>query len=104
VRLSITAVQSEVTVTDSGSVVDLNGISPAVQIGAKQIEQRLSSLPGRSVQDLVVSQPGWLYEGNARLHPRGSEYQTQFVLDGIPLLDNRSPSFGPEIEVDDLDP
>jgi outer membrane receptor protein involved in Fe transport len=55
------------------------------------------------VQDLVVSQPGWLYEGNAVLHPRGSEYQTQFVVDGIPLTDNRSPSFGPEIEADDLD-
>jgi hypothetical protein len=23
----------------------------------------------------VNSQPGWLYEGNAVLHPRGSEYQ-----------------------------
>ena len=51
----------------------------------------------------MITQPGWLYEGNAVLHPRGSEYQTQFVLDGIPLLDNRSPSFGPEIEANDLD-
>ena len=49
------------------------------------------------------SQPGWLYEGNAVLHPRGSEYQTQFVVDGIPLTDNRSPSFGPEIEADDVE-
>ena len=48
------------------------------------------------------SQPGWLYEGNAVLHPRGSEYQTQLVVDGIPLTDNRSPSFGPEIEADDV--
>jgi len=38
----------------------------------------------------------------AVLHPRGSEYQTQFVVDGIPLTDNRSPSFGPEIEADDI--
>ncbi len=55
------------------------------------------------MQDLVITQPGWLYEGNAVLHPRGSEYQTQFVVDGIPLVDNRSPSFGPEIEADGLD-
>ena len=61
-----------------------------------QIQNRLTALPGRSMQDLVNSQPGWLYEGNAVLHPRGSEYQTQFVVDGIPLTDNRSPSFGPE--------
>lgn len=48
------------------------------------------------------SQPGWLYEGSAVLHPRGSEYQTQFVVDGIPLTDNRSPGYGPEIEADNL--
>jgi hypothetical protein len=51
----------------------------------------------------VNSEPGWLYEGNAVLHPRGSEYQTQFVVDGIPLTDNRSPSFGPELEADDVE-
>ncbi len=49
------------------------------------------------------SEPGWLYEGNAVLHPRGSEYQTQFVVDGIPLTDNRSLDFGPEIEADDVE-
>lgn len=103
VQLSISAVHSEVTVTESGSLVDLRTPSAAMQIGANQIEQRLSSLPGRSVQDLIVSQPGWLYEGNAVLHPRGSEYQTQFVVDGIPLTDNRSAGFGPEIEADDLE-
>ena len=63
----------------------------------------MGSIPGRSLQDLVNSQPGWLYEGNAVLHPRGSEYQTQFVVDGIPLTDNRSPSLGPEIEADDVE-
>jgi hypothetical protein len=66
------------------------------------MRHRLGSIPGRSLQDLVNSQPGWLYEGNAVLHPRGSEYQTQFVVDGIPLADNRSPGLGPEIEADDV--
>ena len=37
------------------------------------------------------------------LHPRGSEYQTQYVVDGIPLTDNRSPSFAPEIEANDAE-
>jgi len=66
------------------------------EIGREAIQNRLTALPGRSMQDLVNAEPGWLYEGNAVLHPRGSEYQTQFVVDGIPLTDNRSPSFGPE--------
>jgi hypothetical protein len=103
IRLSLAGVKSEITVGDQNTLVDVHSVSSAAQIGSEQIEGRLSSLPGRSVQDLVVSQPGWLYEGNAVLHPRGSEYQTQFVVDGIPLTDNRSPSFGPEIEADDLE-
>ncbi len=101
--LRIAAVATSVQVnTDAEPVIDPYRPSSVLQIGAREIETRMGSLPGRSVQDLVNSQPGWLYEGNAVLHPRGSEYQTQFVIDGIPLTDNRSPSFGPEIEADDL--
>jgi hypothetical protein len=103
IRLGVAGVTSEIKVTGQSTLVDLQAASATSQIGSEQIGERLSSLPGRSIQDLVVSQPGWLYEGNAVLHPRGSEYQTQFVVDGIPLTDNRSPSFGPEIEADDLE-
>lgn len=103
VQLNLASVVTKVNVTAAGTLIDPSSPSSVMQIGTKQIEERLSSLPGRSVQDLVNSQPGWIYEGNAVLHPRGSEYQTQFVIDGIPLTDNRSPSFGPEVEADDLD-
>ena len=94
-----TAVQ---VTSEPDTIVDPCRPSSIMQIGPREVEDRAGSLPGRSVQDLVDSQPGWLYEGNAVLHPRGAEYQTQFVIDGIPLTDNRSPSFGPEIEADDL--
>jgi len=100
--LSISAANTSVTVTDTATLVDPHRTGTINRIGSEMIESRITSLPGRSLQDLVNSQPGWLYEGNAVLHPRGSEYQTQFVVDGIPLTDNRSPSFGPEIEADDV--
>ncbi len=103
VRLSLAPVTDSVTVQDSDTLIDPYRAGSANEIGAQAIQTRTTSLPGRSLQDLVNSQPGWLYEGNAVLHPRGSEYQTQFVVDGIPLTDNRSPSFGPEIEADDAD-
>src|SRR5579885_2240048 len=103
VRLQVAPVTTQVTVNNAATLIDPDRTGSVMQIGSKQIEQRLASLPGRSVQDLVNSQPGWLYEGNAVLHPRGSEYQTQFVVDGIPLTDNRSPGLGPEIEADDVD-
>ncbi len=102
IQLKLPPVEESVTVTSANTLIDPDQAGAVTQVGAHLIQDRLSSLPGRSLQDLANSQPGWLYEGNAVLHPRGSEYQTQFVIDGIPLTDNRSPSFGPEIEADDV--
>ena len=102
IQLKLPTVTQAINVTSKSTLIDPGDAGSRNQIGSELIQHRLSSIPGRSLQDLVNSQPGWLYEGNAVLHPRGSEYQTQFVVDGIPLTDNRSPSFGPEIEADDV--
>jgi hypothetical protein len=103
VKLSIAALSTAVNVTAGGTLLDPEQSGATNHLDEQAIADRPASLPGRGVVDLIDSQPGWLYEGNAVLHPRGSEYQTQFVVDGIPLIDNRSPSFGPEIEADDVD-
>ncbi|MGA7092093.1 MAG: TonB-dependent receptor plug domain-containing protein, partial [Candidatus Acidiferrales bacterium] len=102
IRLTVAAVNQSIAVSAADTLIDPDQAGSVNQIGSTMIQQRVNSLPGRSLQDLVNSQPGWLYEGNAVLHPRGSEYQTQFVVDGVPLTDNRSPSFGNEIEADDV--
>ena len=102
VRLSVADVKESVQVSANDTLLNTDQAGAVSQIGSAEIQNRLGSIPGRSMQDLVNSQPGWLYEGNAVLHPRGSEYQTQFVIDGIPLTDDRSPSFGPQIEADDV--
>jgi hypothetical protein len=103
VQFRLPAVNESVTVKTTNTLIDPDQAGAVNQIGSDVIQSRLGSIPGRSLQDLVNSQPGWLYEGNAVLHPRGSEYQTQFVVDGIPLTDNRSPSFGPAIDADDVE-
>jgi TonB-dependent Receptor Plug Domain len=103
IQLFVRAINQSVTVTAPDTLIDPDQAGSVNQVGADEIQNRLGSIPGRSLQDLVNSQPGWLYEGNAVLHPRGSEYQTQFVVNGIPLTDNRSPSFGPPMDVDDLE-
>lgn len=102
ISLELATVEQTVAVQAASTLIDPEQPGNVDQVGSSFIQHRLSSIPGRSLQDLVNSQPGWLYEGNAVLHPRGSEYQTQFVVDGIPLTDNRSPSFGSEIEADDV--
>ncbi len=103
VKLSISAASASVVVKDIETLIDPHSVGIVQRIGQAEIQSRPTAIPGRSLQDLVNSQPGWLYEGNAVLHPRGSEYQTQVVVDGIPLTDNRSPGSGPEIEADNLD-
>ena len=103
IKLNLPSVSTSVTVLATETLVDPHRSTSVNEIGEQTIQTRTTSLPGRSLQDLVSSQPGWTYEGNAVLHPRGTEYQTQFVLDGIPLTDNRSPGLGPEIEADDID-
>jgi hypothetical protein len=103
IQLKLASVSESVKVTGTDTLMDPYRPGSVNELGSEQIQNRLTALPGRGIQDLVNSQPGWLYEGNAVLHPRGSEYQTQFVVDGIPLTDNRSPSFGPEAaEADDI--
>jgi TonB-dependent Receptor Plug Domain len=102
IRLILSSVNQSVTVQGSNTLIDPDQAGATSQVDSDEIQNRLSSVPGRALQDLMNSQPGWLYEGNAVLHPRGSEYQTQFVVDGIPLTDDRSPSFGPPMDVDNV--
>ena len=40
--------------------------------------------------------------GQRHLHPRESEYETQYVVNGFPVEDNRSPAFAPSVEADDV--
>ena len=101
-QLKLGPVSQSLNVTAENTLINPDQAGHVNQVGSRTIQDRLTSLPGRSLQDLVSSQPGWFYEGNAVLHPREAEYQTQFVVDGIPLTDNRSPSFGPVIEADDV--
>ena len=102
VTLAVASIETVVTVTESATLVDPYRTGSENRIGAEAIEDRVNTLPGRSLLDLVDNQPGWLLEANGVLHPRGSEYQTQYVVDGMPLTENRSPAFSPELEADDV--
>jgi hypothetical protein len=102
VTLGLAPLQTQVTVGPDQTLLDLHRTSTLNRIGADTLQHRITALPGRSLPELVNTQPGWLLEANGILHPRGSEYQVQYVVDGLPITDNRSPSFAPEIEADDV--
>jgi hypothetical protein len=104
VKLSLSSVKTEVTVSSEvATLINPDKTNSAQEIGREKIEDRVASLPGRSMQELVNDEPGWLFEGNDVLHPRGSEYQTQIVINGIPLTDDRSPGFSPDLPVEDVE-
>ena len=103
VTLGVAQIQTKVEVTDSATLVDPHRTSTVNSIGLQAIAEHLGSQPGRGLLDLISVQPGWLYEANGVLHPRGSEYDVQFVVDGVPLNENRSPAFAPNFDSEDVE-
>jgi hypothetical protein len=103
VTLGVAPVATQIQVTDSATLVDPSRTGSIYSVGRQTIEQQIAPQPGRNLSDLVNQQPGWLYEANGVLHPRGSEYDVQYVFDGLPLTQNRSPAFAPEFDADDVE-
>lgn len=102
VTLTVEALRSEVLVDASGTLLDPSRTSGTQYLGRDILDVRRSATPGRSVLDLVNTQPGWLLEANGVLHPRGSEYDVQYVVDGLPYYDNRSPAFAQSLGIDEF--
>jgi outer membrane cobalamin receptor len=103
VTLGVAPVTTQVQVNDSATLVDPYSTGSLYSIGRQAIEEHGAAQPGRELLDLVAEQPGWVYEANGVLHPRGAEYDVQFVVDGLPLTQNRSPAFAPSFDAGDVE-
>ena len=103
VVLSLGAVETVVEINEGATLVDPHQTGSPKTLGSREIAESQRSTPGRSLPDLLATEPGWLLEANGVLHPRGSEYQVQYVVDGLPLLENRSPAFAPPFDFDDVE-
>jgi len=99
VELGLGAVQTTVNVNTEETLIDPYATSSANRIGSDTIADRVASQPGRGLAELVNEEPGWIFEANGILHPRAEEYQVQYVIDGMPMTENRSAGF-----VADFDP
>ena len=101
--LGVAAIKTQVQVSDLATLVDPYTAGTMYAIGKQAISEDHLGGPGRELSDLVNELPGWLYEANGVLHPRGSEYDVQYVVDGLPLTNNRSPAFAPSFDADSVD-
>jgi outer membrane receptor protein involved in Fe transport len=102
VQLALAALTTDLSVTAERPLIDPDRTGVSFAVGTPQLQNHLSAAPGRLVLDLVDQQPGWLMEANGVLHPRGSEYQVLFVVDGIPMDENRSPAFAPDLQENEI--
>ena len=103
VNLGMASVSTKVEVTDAATLLDPSETGTIYALSGETLNEHFAAQMGRDLTDAVNDQPGWLYEANGALHPRGSEYQVQYVLDGMPITQNRSRSFAPLFDVGDVD-
>jgi hypothetical protein len=103
VTLGVASINTRVEVTDAATLLDPSETATIYSVSGEKLREHGSAQPGRTLSDVVNDQPGWLYEANGILHPRGSEYQVQYVLDGMPLTQNRSPGFAPSFDAGDIE-
>jgi len=103
ITLGLPPVESRVNVSDSATLVDPERTGTVYSLGSQAIKEEMPAQLGRGLLELVDSEPGWLFEANGVLHPRGSEYDVQFVTDGLPVTENQSPAFAPPLESADVD-
>lgn len=96
--LRVSAVRDQITVTSPAPLFEPYRPSQPARASRDALSGTLGTTLGRSTVDVVTTLPGWLLEANAVLHPRGSEYDTQYVIDGMPVYDNRSIAFAPAFE------
>jgi len=100
---AIAALSTAVQVSAQNTLLDPDRAGASNHLDQQAIADRPASLPGRSLQDLVNSQPGWLYRRQRRASSPRLGISNSFVVDGIPSPTTALPAFGPEIEADDVD-
>jgi hypothetical protein len=92
--LRVASTTQNLHVSASGGLLDPEQAGSASYISQSQLAHQIPAQPGRGLLDAIDEQAGWLFEANGVLHPRGSEYDVQFVIDGMPRTENLSPAFG----------
>lgn len=96
--LTLQATQASVTVEAGTALVEPDRTSSDTDINQTILERQAGAAPSRGIEAIVASAPGFAPDDNGRLHPRGSESQVQYVVDGVPITDNLSAIFSTSLD------
>lgn len=98
IKLAVGAATETVTVEADADHAEHDKISTDTDITQSLIEHQAGAAPSRGIEAIVASAPGLAPDDNGRLHPRGSESQVQYVVDGVPITDNLSAIFSTSLD------
>jgi len=96
--LSVEEATAAVTVSDNGAMLETDRTSSDTDLSQTILERPLGAAPSRAIESMVASTPGFVTDDNGRMHPRGSESQVQYVVDGVPVTDNMSAIFSTSLD------
>ncbi|MFN2493803.1 MAG: TonB-dependent receptor [Pyrinomonadaceae bacterium] len=97
--LPLVGATAAVTVTsDDAAVLEQDRTSSDTDLNQAILERPLGASPSRAIESMVASAPGFVTDDNGRMHPRGSESQVQYVVDGVPVTDNMSAIFSTSLD------
>jgi outer membrane receptor protein involved in Fe transport len=97
--LSLAGATAAVTVTtDSSAILEQDRTSSDTDLNQTLLERPMGAAPSRAIESMVSSAPGFVTDDNGRMHPRGSESQVQYVVDGVPITDNMSAIFSTSLD------
>jgi outer membrane receptor protein involved in Fe transport len=96
--LAVAGTAASVTVSTSSAEIESDRTSSDTDISQTVLERPLGASPSRGIESIVSSTPGFVTDDNGRMHPRGSESQVQYVVDGVPITDNMSAIFSTSLD------
>src|SRR5215212_7673588 len=96
--VAVAGTSETVTVTSSGAEIETDRTSSDTDISQAVLERPVGASPSRAIESIVASTPGFVTDDNGRMHPRGSESQVQYVVDGVPVTDNMSAIFSTSLD------
>lgn len=97
--LPLAGTTAAVTVTtDTSAILEQDRTSSDTDLNQTLLERPVGAAPSRAIESMVASAPGFVTDDNGRMHPRGSESQVQYVVDGVPITDNMSAIFSTSLD------
>lgn len=101
-QLQVEQGTQDVTVTEEAPLLETTSASTHHDLDYIQLQKSPVIGTGRGVEALVQTAPGVVQDDNGRMHPRGSESQVQYVVDGVPITENLSAAFSSSLDASSL--